>query len=56
MNDEVKLHFALQQVDNLTNLLQNNEYESFFASHLIPIHYELKRQLTNILANAKLSK
>jgi hypothetical protein len=56
MTEETKLHFALQQIDNLTQLLSGNEYETFFSSHLIPIHYELKRQLTNISTTAKLPK
>jgi hypothetical protein len=48
MNQETKFILALMQIDNLTSLLEGNEYQQFFYSHLIPIQVELKRQLTNI--------
>lgn len=47
MNPTLKFLFALQHVENLTSLLEGNEYEKYFVSHLIPIQVELKRQLTN---------
>ena len=48
MNDKSKLILALQQINNLTSLLHENEYEKFLYSHLISIEVELKRQLTNL--------
>lgn len=45
MNQETKLTLALIQVENLVNLLDSNEYESFFYGHLMPIKVELERQL-----------
>lgn len=41
----MKLILALQQIDNLTSLLDNNEYQTFFYSHLISMQVELQRQL-----------
>lgn len=48
MNEQTKFILALMQIDNLTSLLEGNEYQQFFYSHLIPIQVELKRQLTNL--------
>ena len=48
MNRRVNLILALQQIDNLTSLLDGNEYQSFFYSHLISMKCELHRQLTNL--------
>lgn len=46
MNREIKLILALQQTENIYNLLHDGEYAAFFASHLLPIKYEIERQLT----------
>jgi hypothetical protein len=48
MNQKTKLILALQQIDNLTSLLDGNEYQSFLYSHLISMKCELQRQLTNL--------
>jgi len=48
MNKQDKLELALQLVDQISNLVGGNEYEQFFAQHLIPIKYEIIRQLSNI--------
>ena len=48
MNSQAKLILALQQIDNLTSLLEDNEYQTFLYSHLISIQVELQRQLTNL--------
>ena len=48
MNDQTKLILALVQIDNLTSLLEDNEYQSFLYSHLISMKCELQRQLTNL--------
>ena len=47
MSDKTKLILALMQIDNLTNLLKDNEYQKFLYSHLISIQVELNRQLSN---------
>jgi len=49
MNDKTKLILALMQIDNLTNLLKDNEYEQFMVSHLMPLKVELQRQLNNMM-------
>ena len=46
MNQEAKLHMALIQIHNLTELLSDGPYFAFFTSHLLPIKYELERQLS----------
>lgn len=51
INTKTKLIFALNQIENISKLLEGNEWEQFFVSHLIPIKIELERQLT--LAKSK---
>lgn len=48
MNDKTKLILALMQVENITNLMKENEYDHFMVSHLIPLKVEMERQLTNL--------
>ena len=45
MTSKINLVLALQQVENIGNLVRENNYEAFFCSHLLPIKYELERQL-----------
>ena len=45
MNNKTKLLLALQQVENIAKLVQKNQWEGFFSSHLLPIKFELERQL-----------
>jgi len=47
MNNKSKLLLALLQIDNLTELLKENEYEQFLYSHLISLRTELQRQLSH---------
>ena len=56
MKDEVKLILALQQINNLTDLLQDNEYQLFLYGHLISVKCELERQLTNLTYNANIKE
>ena len=56
MKDEVKLILALQQINNLTDLLKDNEYQQFLYGHLISVKCELERQLTNLKHTDKLKK
>lgn len=46
MTTKTNLIFALMQVENISNLMKDNEYEKFFVSHLLPIKFELERQIT----------
>jgi hypothetical protein len=45
MDPRTKILFALTQVNNISNLMEGNQWEGFFASHLLPMKYELERQL-----------
>lgn len=48
MTEEMKLILALMQIENLTNLIEGNEYQKFLYGHLISVQVELQRQLTKI--------
>jgi hypothetical protein len=56
MTPEIKLLLAMDQIDNLTSLLEGNEYQQYLCSHLIQIQIELKRQLTCLQHSAKIKK
>ena len=56
MNETTKLILAMQQVDNLTSLLEENDYQQFLYSHLISVQVELQRQLTNLKSSTKIKK
>jgi len=47
MENKTKLILALQQIDNLTSLLEGNEYQDFLYSKLISTRIELQRQLNH---------
>lgn len=51
MEQRIKLILSLNQVDNLSKLLEGNEYQQFFYSHLISMEVELKRQLSLVSKN-----
>ena len=46
MDKQTKLILALQQTENIYQLLQDGQYAGFFASHLLPIKYEIERQIS----------
>ena len=50
MNEKTKLILALQQIENVRSLLKEGQYAGFFTSHLLPIKFEIERQL-NCLTN-----
>ena len=56
MTEEMKLILALDQIDNLTQLLSGNEYQKFLYSQLLPMKYELQRQLTNLTHSSKIKE
>lgn len=39
---------AIQQVENIVKLTEENEYKQFIYTHLNSVYYELQRQLTNL--------
>lgn len=45
MNNRMRLNLALMQIENIANLLKGNPYEGFTTSHLLPLKYEIERQL-----------
>jgi len=45
MTSKSNLILALMQIENISNLVRENNYEGFFSSHLLPIKFELERQL-----------
>jgi len=48
MNDKTKLLLALTQIENIAKLVEGNEWEQYFVSHIIPIKIEIERQLSLI--------
>ena len=48
MNEKERLLLALQQINNITNLIQDNQYKDFMYCKLVSVEVELQRQLTNI--------
>jgi len=56
MDKRIKLVFALQQTENIYELLKDGEYSGFFASHLLPIKFEIERQLVCLTNTNNYSK
>lgn len=56
MDEKIKLILSLSQIENLTSLLEGNEYQTYLYSHLIQMHIELKRQLTNLKHSSKIKE
>ena len=59
MNKQIKLILALQQTENIFVLLKDGEYAGFFSSHLLPIKFEIERQiscLTNTINYSKIGE
>ena len=48
MNEKERLLLALQQINNVTNLIQDNQYKQFLYCKLISVEVELQRQLANL--------
>jgi hypothetical protein len=48
MDEKTKFILALMQIENISNLMKDNEYEHFMVSHLIPLQVEIQRQLSNL--------
>lgn len=59
MDQKTKLILALHQIENVSKLLHDGQYATFFNSHLIRIKFEIERQLcclTNITTSSKLKE
>jgi len=48
MNEKARLLLALQQINNITKLIQDNQYKDYMYQNLVKVEVELQRQLTNI--------
>ena len=56
MKDDIKILLALQQLDNIMELVKGNQWEIFFSRNLIPVRIELCRQLTCLQHSAKIKE
>jgi hypothetical protein len=45
MNPKEKMILAEMQINNLISLTQDLQYQGFIKSHLLPVKYELQRQM-----------
>jgi len=45
MTNKERIILAQVQIDNLLNLTKDLQYQGFLTSHLLPVRYELQRQL-----------
>jgi len=45
MTNKEKIILAQTQIDNLLELTQDLQYQGFIKSHLLPVKYELQRQM-----------
>lgn len=56
MNNQTKLLLALSQIENVSKLIKDNEYESYLTRHLVSAQYELQRQLTNLTQSTTITE
>jgi len=56
MDQKAKLILAQTQIDNLLELTQELQYQGFIKSHLLPVKYELQRQLHLLTSSKEYSK
>jgi hypothetical protein len=47
MTSKINLILALQQVENISNLVKDNDYERFINGHLMSVKIEIQRQLSH---------
>jgi hypothetical protein len=50
MTEETKLLLILMQIENITKLIEGNQWEGFYKNQLYPAYYETQRQLSCINA------
>ena len=56
MNPKEKIILAEMQINNLISLTQDLQYQGFIKSHLLPVKYELQRQLHLLTSSKQYSK
>lgn len=49
MNEKTKLLLAIQQLDNIVEITEDNEWKSYLYNYLSPVKYELERQIGNLI-------
>ena len=55
MNPKERIILAEMQINNLIELTKELQYQGFISSHLLPVKYELQRQLSLLTNNKKSS-
>jgi len=56
VTEEVKLHLALMQTNNILSLIQGNKYEQFMKGKLVGLQVEINRQLSCLTFDKQQSK
>jgi len=54
--DQTKLERAMNHLQIVIDLVQDNEYKQYMLSKLIPAQIELRRQLTNAQVSTKMTE
>ena len=54
--DQTKLERAMNHLQIVIDLIQDNEYKQYMLSKLIPAQIELQRQLTNAQVSTKMTE
>ena len=54
--NQTKLERAMNHLQIVIDLIQDNEYKQYMLSKLIPAQIELQRQLTNLNSSSKVTK
>ena len=56
MKNKERIILAQIQIDNLLTLTKDLQYQGFLSSHLLPVKYELQRQLHLLTSSEQYSK
>ena len=56
MTDQTKLERAMNHLQIVIDLVQDNEYKQYLLSKFIPAQIELRRQLTNAQVSTKMTE
>ena len=56
MTSKEKIILAQTQIDNLLELTKDLQYQAFIKSHLLPVKYELQRQMHLLTTSKEYSK
>jgi hypothetical protein len=56
MDQKEKIILSEMQINNLIELTKDLQYQAFIKSHLLPVKYELQRQMHLLTASKEYSK